>query len=198
MESFFKGFGKIRDINFKHGYRFVEFEDARDEDNAVYEINNRSLFGKRTTVEHAKRIPQLRNFYNNRWGDRYRGRRGVYGSKIGGYDHNEYCSFNDRNKSKYSPALKTKYRLNVENKLSRTGWQDLKHLFRSLVEVTNAEAHQGAMREGILEFHSQQNLTRQWRSLMEQKPRKLRHLYVGIRCLLQNQSGTHPHKWDRS
>ena len=33
---------------------------------------------------------------------------------------------------------------------------------------------------------------------LNQRARDLRPLYVGSRCLLQNQSGTHPRKWDRS
>ena len=40
------------------------------------------------------------------------------------------------------PASKTKYGLSVENVSSRTGWQDLKHWFRLVVKVANAEAHQ--------------------------------------------------------
>jgi len=34
--------------------------------------------------------------------------------------------------------------------------------------------------------------------LLNQRARDLQPLYVGSWCLLQNQSGTHPHKWDRS
>ena len=56
MERIFKEFGKIRDINLKQGYGFVEFEDAWDADDAVYDMNNQSLCGRRTTVEHVKGI----------------------------------------------------------------------------------------------------------------------------------------------
>ena len=34
--------------------------------------------------------------------------------------------------------------------------------------------------------------------VLNQRARDLRPLYVGSRCLLQNKSGTHPRKWDRS
>jgi len=54
VERFFKGFGKIRDINLKNGYGFVEFDDPRDADDAVYELNNRDLCGERVTVELAR------------------------------------------------------------------------------------------------------------------------------------------------
>ena len=54
VERFFRGFGKIREINLKNGYGFVEFDDPRDADDAVYEMNNRDLCGERVTVEHAR------------------------------------------------------------------------------------------------------------------------------------------------
>ena len=62
LERFFKGFEKIHDINLKQGQGFVEFADTRSKDNAFYEMNNQSLCGRRITIEHAKEIPQLRNF----------------------------------------------------------------------------------------------------------------------------------------
>ena len=79
VERFFKGFGKIRDINLKQGYGFVEFDDARDADDAVYEMNNQSLCGGRITVEHAKGTPRSRDSYNDRGGDRNGGRGGGFG-----------------------------------------------------------------------------------------------------------------------
>ena len=53
VERFFKGFGRIRNITLKNGYGFVEFEDPRDADDAVYEMNNQSLCGSRVTVERS-------------------------------------------------------------------------------------------------------------------------------------------------
>lgn len=43
LERFFKGYGRIRDILIKNGYGFVEFDDYRDADDAVYELNGKSL-----------------------------------------------------------------------------------------------------------------------------------------------------------
>ncbi|XP_064421082.1 serine and arginine rich splicing factor 5a isoform X2 [Latimeria chalumnae] len=47
VEKFFKGYGRIREINLKNGFGFVEFEDHRDADDAVYELNGKELCSER-------------------------------------------------------------------------------------------------------------------------------------------------------
>nr|CAD7405193.1 unnamed protein product [Timema poppensis] len=47
LERFFKGFGRIRDVLLKNGYGFCEFDDYRDADDAVYELNGKELLGER-------------------------------------------------------------------------------------------------------------------------------------------------------
>uniref|UniRef100_A0A8C9XL66 Serine and arginine rich splicing factor 6b n=1 Tax=Sander lucioperca TaxID=283035 RepID=A0A8C9XL66_SANLU len=54
IQRFFSGYGKLMEIDLKNGYGFVEFEDNRDADDAVYELNGKELCGERVIVEHAR------------------------------------------------------------------------------------------------------------------------------------------------
>ncbi|XP_063617628.1 serine-arginine protein 55 isoform X2 [Cydia splendana] len=136
LEKFFKGFGRIRDILIKNGYGFVEFEDYRDADDAVYELNGKDLLGERVVVEPARGIDRSadRN-RRDRHSERDRGR----GSR---YDDNY----------RYGPPTRTEYRLVVENLSSRISWQDLKDYMRQAGEVTYADAHKQHRNEGVVEF----------------------------------------------
>uniref|UniRef100_A0A3Q0SMZ3 Serine and arginine rich splicing factor 4 n=1 Tax=Amphilophus citrinellus TaxID=61819 RepID=A0A3Q0SMZ3_AMPCI len=102
VERFFKGYGKILEVDLKNGYGFVEFDDPRDADDAVYDLNGKELCGERVIVEHT-RGPRRDGGY---------GGGGGYG-RWGGRD-------------RYGPPIRTDYRLIVENLSSRCSWQDLK------------------------------------------------------------------------
>ncbi|XP_055637079.1 serine-arginine protein 55 isoform X3 [Toxorhynchites rutilus septentrionalis] len=115
LERFFKGYGRTRDILIKNGYGFVEFEDYRDADDAVYELNGKELLGERVVVEPARgtaRGPGGRREHDRY--DRY--------DRRGGGRYDKYRS-NSRNSSRYGPPLRTEYRLIVENLSSRVSWQ---------------------------------------------------------------------------
>ncbi|XP_065079440.1 serine-arginine protein 55-like [Ochlerotatus camptorhynchus] len=57
VERFFKGFGRINDILLRKGYGFVEFDDHRDAEDAIYELNGEKLLGQRVVIE-SSRKPQ--------------------------------------------------------------------------------------------------------------------------------------------
>ncbi|GBM21534.1 Serine-arginine protein 55 [Araneus ventricosus] len=54
LERFFKGYGRIREILIKNGFGFVEFDDYKDADDAVYELNGKDLLGERVILEIAR------------------------------------------------------------------------------------------------------------------------------------------------
>ncbi|MCJ8744088.1 hypothetical protein PDJAM_G00102250 [Pangasius djambal] len=137
VEKFFKGYGRIREINLKNGFGFVEFDDHRDADDAVYELNGKELCNERVTIEHAR-------------SRRGRGGGGGAGSRFsprfGGYRQSRSAG------SRYGPPVRTEHRIVVENLSSRISWQDLKDLMRKVGDVTFVDAHRANKNEGVVEF----------------------------------------------
>ncbi|KAL1132157.1 hypothetical protein AAG570_010114 [Ranatra chinensis] len=150
LERFFKGYGRIRDILLKNGYGFIEFDDYRDADDAVYELNGKELLGERkvsssvSDVEACCRIAV----------EHVRGsaRRGGGGGDRGGFRGGRPPP--RRNTGWY----KTEYRLIVENLSTRVSWQDLKDYMRQAGEVTYADAHKERRNEGVVEFASHSDM----------------------------------------
>ena len=44
LERFFKSYGRPSDVLIKQGFGFIEFEDYRDADDAVYELNGKVVW----------------------------------------------------------------------------------------------------------------------------------------------------------
>uniref|UniRef100_A0AAY4EK57 RRM domain-containing protein n=1 Tax=Denticeps clupeoides TaxID=299321 RepID=A0AAY4EK57_9TELE len=65
IQRFFSGYGKLLEIDLKNGYGFVEFEDNRDADDAVYELNGKELSGysSRSRSGRDKYGPPVRTEY---------------------------------------------------------------------------------------------------------------------------------------
>ncbi|XP_028850533.1 serine and arginine rich splicing factor 6a [Denticeps clupeoides] len=170
IQRFFSGYGKLLEIDLKNGYGFVEFDDNRDADDAVYELNGKELCGERVVVEHARGPRRDRDFYGS------------------GYSN----SRRNTGRDKYGPPVRTEYRLIVENLSSRCSWQDLKDFMRQAGEVTYADAHKERTNEGVIEFRSYSDMKRAIDKLdgtdingrkirlVEDKPRR-RRSYSGSR-----------------
>jgi len=131
IEKFFKDFGRVRNVLIKNGkYAFAEFDDYRDADDAVYDLNGRVLMGERITVEHAKGPRRVKDDRRAPW------------------------------VNKYGAPQRTNHRLKIENLSSRVSWQDVKDLLRKGGEVTFVEAHTDRRNEGLVEFATREDLER--------------------------------------
>ncbi|XP_069024535.1 serine/arginine-rich splicing factor 6-like isoform X2 [Embiotoca jacksoni] len=182
IQRLFSGYGKLLEIDLKNGYGFVEFEDMRDADDAVYELNGKELCGERVVIEHA-RGP----------------RRDGYG--FGGRS-SSYGSWNRSGREKYEPPVRTEHRLIVENLSSRCSWQDLKDFMRQAGEVTYADAHKGRANEGVIEYRSRSDMKRALEKLdgvgingrkirlVEDKPRR-RRSFSGSRSRSRSRRRSH-------
>nr|XP_061803507.1 serine and arginine rich splicing factor 6b isoform X1 [Nerophis lumbriciformis] len=148
VQRFFGSFGKLLEVDLKNGYGFVEFEDNRDADDAVYELNGKDLCGDRVIVEHARGPRRDRDsFGGGHWA-------------CGGHSSGGYNSRSRPGRDKYGPPVRTEYRLIVENLSSRCSWQDLKDFMRQAGEVTYADAHKERTNEGVIEFRNQSDMKR--------------------------------------
>ncbi|XP_048393648.2 serine/arginine-rich splicing factor 5-like [Stegostoma tigrinum] len=134
VERFFKGYGRIREISLKNGFGFVEFEDYRDADDAVYELNGKELCNERVTIEYARSRSRGGWHRSSRFPPRFSYRRSFGGGEERG-----------------GRPVHTEYRIIVENLSSRVSWQDLKDVMRQAGEVTFVDAHRNK-NEGIVEF----------------------------------------------
>ncbi|KAL1514060.1 hypothetical protein ABEB36_003383 [Hypothenemus hampei] len=151
VEKFFRKYGRIKEVSMKNGYAFVEFDDYRDAEDAVYEMNGKDLMGERVTVERARGTPRG----SDRWRDG-RDSRGHGGSRRGG-DRGDRDR-EGRGRDKYGPPTRTKYQVIIENLSSRCSWQDLKDYMRKAGEVTYADAHKQNPNEGVVEFATYEDM----------------------------------------
>nr|AFK35693.1 unknown [Lotus japonicus] len=58
LERVFSRYGRVRDVDMKRDYAFVEFSDPRDADDARYNLDGRDVDGSRLIVEFAKGVPR--------------------------------------------------------------------------------------------------------------------------------------------
>jgi len=139
LERFLKdqGFSKsVTEVVVKNGYGFVIFDERRDADDAIQELDGKEFLNYRLQVEYAK---QSERRDGGRGGDSYRGRSPPRGDR-GGFS------------SRYGRPYNTEFRVLIDNLSTRCSWQDIKDYFRQAGEVTFAKCHRERMGEGVVEF----------------------------------------------
>ncbi|CAJ0606754.1 unnamed protein product [Cylicocyclus nassatus] len=100
IERFFQGYGRITDIAMKRGFAFIEFESKRDAEDAVDELNGRSILGDRVLVEIAKGRPHGSDVYRYRSRSRSRDRRRRSRSRSRSRDRSRRSSSRRRGRSR--------------------------------------------------------------------------------------------------
>ena len=146
VERFFRGYGKVRDIMLKNGYGFVEFDDYKDADDAIRELDGREMCGERVTLEIAKGIP-----------------RGAGGAFVSGYvpppSNSKYYTRDSRDSrsggSGGRPGFgrpSNGYKVIVENLSTHCTWQDLKEMCERYGEILYTDAHHYRRNEAVVEF----------------------------------------------
>ncbi|EFO86288.1 CRE-RSP-2 protein [Caenorhabditis remanei] len=145
VEHFFRGYGKLVDVIMKNGFGFVDFQDQRDADDAVHDLNGKDLCGERVILE----FPRRKVGYNEeRSGGGYRGREPTF--RRGGERQ-----FSNR----YSRPCSTRFRLVVDNLSTRYSWQDIKDHIRKLgIEPTYSEAHKRNVNQALVCFSTHDDL----------------------------------------
>ncbi|CAM6097011.1 unnamed protein product [Calypogeia fissa] len=56
LEDLFSPYGRVRDVDLKHDFAFVEYSDPRDADEAIRYLNGKDFEGSRLVVEFARRV----------------------------------------------------------------------------------------------------------------------------------------------
>ncbi|XP_041710485.1 serine/arginine-rich splicing factor 5 isoform X1 [Coregonus clupeaformis] len=156
VEKFFKGYGRIREVNLKNGFGFVEFDDHRDADDAVYELNGKELCSERVTIEHAR--SRRGRGGGPGMGGGGGGGGGRFSPRFSSYRQGSGDRRGGGGSSRYGPPVRTEHRIIVENLSSRISWQDLKDLMRKVGEVTFVDAHRTNKNEGVVEFASHSDM----------------------------------------
>lgn len=131
IERFFEGYGKVHDIVIKNGFGFLEFEDGRDAEEAVNDLNGKTMLGERILVQHANSSVHRNNNTSSR--------RPPVKNNRGADD-------------RYGPPTRTEYRVRIENLSSRCTWQDLKEFLNRTGEVCFCDCNNRRMNEGVAEF----------------------------------------------
>lgn len=61
LEDVFKTYGQLNKIDLKLGFAFIEFQDSRDAEDAIRDLNGREIRGSAISVQAARGAKETRN-----------------------------------------------------------------------------------------------------------------------------------------
>ncbi|XP_028320997.1 serine/arginine-rich splicing factor 1A isoform X3 [Gouania willdenowi] len=176
VEDVFYKYGTIRDIDLKNRrggppFAFIEFEDPRDADDAVYGRDGYDYDGYRLRVEFPRSG---------------RGSRGGFSGGIGSAPRGRYGP----------PSRRSEYRVVVSGLPQSGSWQDLKDHMREAGDVCYADVYRDGT--GVVEFVRKEDMTYAVRKLDNTKFRS--HEVCVLLCfpLMDNLSWLSPGKIQQS
>lgn len=213
IEDFFKGYGKILDINLKAKYGFIEFEDKYDAADAVRDLDDKRLGGERIKLEMSKGCKDKYRDFQRNGRVRYRsfsrevspGRRRYRSQSRGGYRSRSRSrsrgyarrggrdSPQDKRRTfydkpayrKYGAPEKTKWTVEVDNLSSRCSWQDLKDFMRKAGEVTYGDAHGEIGRgRGVVCYEREDDM---YRAVKELDGREINQKEVQLKSVIREE-----------
>jgi len=177
VEEFFKGFGKIRSINLKPGYGFVDFEDIRDAQDAVKHLDGKRMCGETVDIQHAKGPghkardrggsgrPIVRDTRRSRERSPRRGggrsRRSPSPRRSSGRSSRRYTRSRSRSPPRrYSPPQAKGYKLLVSNISTRARSKNLKDAIyeETKIDCNFCEIHTPRDREGTVSFDTKEDM----------------------------------------
>jgi len=188
VEDFFKGFGKIKSINLKPGYGFVDFEDVRDAEDAVKHLDGKRMCGETVDIQHAKGPghkardrgssgrPIVRDTRRSR--DRSPRRRSYRSRSPRRTSYRHPTRSRSRSPPRrYSPPRAKGYKLLVTNISTRCRSKNVKDAIRdeTKIECNFCEIHTPRDREGTVSFDSKDDMEEVLKTMngFELKGRKL-------------------------
>jgi len=158
LSDVFDRFGRVARVDMKRGFAFIDYEDTRDAEDAIRDMDGREVDGSRLIVEWAGRGRGSggggggRDRGGDRGGDRYgdRDRRGPSASS------------SDRRRAGQRPDH-SDHRIRLEDIPSSAHWQDLKDFCRKAGEVIFGDVDRKGT--GVVEFRYAEDVARAVRDL---------------------------------
>jgi len=130
-------YGAVRTCNMKNGFAFIEFEDQRDADECIRNLDGYEMDGRKINVERARDPNERRDRDRGRGGPRLTEGTGIKGGAVRGPRDN--C-------------------IMVSGLGPRTAWTDLKDWARSAGAVEYADVwHDHGKKMGVVKFQSRED-----------------------------------------